>query len=207
MSMKTVVLAACLLWAGSVSAQSLPKPAEFYFDADASATQPLVATDKSGDAAVQDLLKAMERDPRDLVATAHLARLAMQGGREQLGRELYTRALSQVDAGNRYYRSVLWNYAWDLYRLGYHEEALGHWRTLVLSRGVNGGWMPQTLALALWTLDRREDAVQWYAAAVRTEPQDWGTTARYEALLPGWSQEERATLAEVHAAWAANPPS
>jgi len=207
MSVKTVVLTACLLWAGSVSAQSLPKPAEFYFDTDATATQALVATDKSGDAAVQDLLKAMERDPRDLVATAHLARIAMQGGREQLGRELYSRALSQVDAGNRYYRPVLWNFGWDLYRLGHHEEALAQWRTLVLSRGVNGGWMPQTLALALWSVDRRDEAVEWYAAAVRTEPQDWSTTDRYEALLPGWSEDERARLAEVHAAWVANPPS
>ncbi len=207
MSMKTVVLAACLLWAGSVSAQSLPKPAEFYFDADANATQPLVATDKSGDAAVQDLLKAMERDPRDLAATAHLARIAMQGGREQLGRELYLRALSQVDVANRYYRPLMWSFGWDLFRLGHHEEALEQWRTLVLSRGVTGEWMPQTLSLALWSVGRREEAVEWYAAAVRTEPQDWSTTARYEALLPGWSQDERATLAEVHAAWAANPPS
>ena len=64
-----------------------------------------------------------------------------------------------------------------------------------------------TFALALWTLGRKDEAVQWYAAAVRTEPAQWSTPARYAALLPHWRDEERATLAEVQRAWAANPPA
>ena len=67
--------------------------------------------------------------------------------------------------------------------------------------------MPPTFALALWTAGRQQEAVQWYAAAVRTEPTQWISTARYAELLPEWKDSERATLAEVHAAWVANPPT
>ena len=62
-------------------------------------------------------------------------------------------------------------------------------------------------AMALWAVGRHDEAVQWYAAAVRSEPQQWATPAAYVKLLPDWRETERATLAEVHAAWAANPPS
>ena len=71
----------------------------------------------------------------------------------------------------------------------------------------NGAWVPPTLALALWTLGRRDEAVQWYAAAVRTEPQLWNDPSRLAQLLPAWKDEERARLAEVQQAWAANPPA
>jgi hypothetical protein len=49
--------------------------------------------------------------------------------------------------------------------------------------------------------------VKWYAAAVRTEPEQWNSTAAYAQLLPTWRDTERATLAEVHQAWAASPPA
>ena len=54
--------------------------------------------------------------------------------------------------------------------------------------------MPPTLALSLWSLGRKEEAVQWYAAAVRSEPQLWNTTAQFARLLPEWSEADRAEL-------------
>ena len=71
----------------------------------------------------------------------------------------------------------------------------------------NASWVPPTLALALWKLDRRDEAVSWYAAAVRTEPEQWNNAANFPQLLPQWKDEERATLAEVLQAWAAKPPA
>ena len=102
---------------------------------------------------------------------------------------------------------MVWNYGWDLYRAGDDEGAFTQWRTLVEARSVTAAWMPPTLALSLWSLGRKEEAVQWYAAAVRSEPQLWNTTAQFARLLPEWSEADRAVLAEVQAAWAANPPS
>ncbi|MEG3192876.1 tetratricopeptide repeat protein [Lysobacter sp. D1-1-M9] len=207
MQIRCFLLAVALAACGTASAQSLPRPAEFYFDEDASATRAVVAVSATGDAAVEQLLKAIERDPRAAAETAQLAHIAMAGGRPELGRELYARALRLLGTSDGLYRPVMWNYGWDLYRTGDHAAALDSWRTLLLSRNVTAQWMPQTLALVLWTLDRQDEAVQWYAAAVRTEPRQWRSSEAFASLLPTWTAEERATLAEVQAAWAENPPS
>lgn len=203
----TLTLAVALALAGAAHAQSLPKPAEFYFDADANATKPVVAVRESGDEAVERLLKAIKRDPRAVAERAQLAHLAMDGGRPELGRELYNAALAQLDPNDALWRAVLWNYGWDLYRTGAHADALQRWLELANARATTAGWMPPTFALVLWQLGRRDEAVQWYAAAVRTEPTHWRTTEQFPTLLPDWRDAERATLAEVQQAWAANPPS
>src|SRR3546814_1687060 len=87
------------------------------------------------------------------------------------------------------------------------SDLLSRWREAGIETYNNPGWVPPTLALGLWTLDRREEAVQWYAAAVRTEPMHWRDPANLPALLPDWREEDRAKLAEVAAAWAKAPPS
>ena len=207
MSIRTLfLLVAGLSTAGSASAQALPRPAEFYFDAEPNTTRPIVAIRETGDAAVQKLLKAIERNPRAKEEHAQLAHLAMESGRADLGRDLYARTLSRVSDTDALWRPVVWNYGWDLYRSGDATGALVQWQQLVARRS-DGSWVPPTLALALWRNDRKDEAVQWYAAAVRTEPQQWRDPANFPRLLPDWREEERAALAEVQAAWAANPPA
>ncbi len=200
-------MTALLAMAGNATAQSLPKPAEFYFAADANTLRPVVAVRETGDAAMEKLAKIVERDPNAKAEPAQLAHLAMNAGRVDLGRQLYARSLKAIDRADGIWRSVMWNYGWDLFRAGDSEAALTQWRALVEARNVTASWMPPTLALALWSTDRKNEAVQWYAAAVRSEPQQWNTTAQFAQLLPEWSESERAMLAEVQAAWAANPPT
>lgn len=207
MPLRRLVLMACMVAAGSASAQSLPKPAEFYFDADANATKPVVVVRETGEAAMAKLLKMIERKPHASAERAQLAHLAMDAGRVDLGRELYARALQQLGASDAAWRAVMWNYGWDLYRAGDAAAAFAQWRTLLLSRSVTASWMPPTFAVALWSLGRKDEAVQWYAATVRSEPQQWGTSAGYAQLLPAWRDAERATLAEVQATWAAKAPA
>jgi tetratricopeptide (TPR) repeat protein len=201
-----IPLIAGLAIAGAASAQSLPKPAEFYFDADAATTRPVVAIKDTGDAAVQKLLKVIERDPRAKAEHAQLAHLAMDGGRVDLGKELYGRALARITSTDSLWRPLLWNYGWDLYRNGDAAGALAQWQQLLSVRRSNANWVPPTLALALWSAGHKEEAVQWYGAAVRTEPQLWRDPANFTRLLPDWRDSEHVTLAEVQAAWAANPP-
>ena len=204
---KSFLLALGLAAAGAAVAQSLPKPAEFYFDADPTTTRPVVAIKETGDAAVQKLLKAIERDPRARTEYAQLAHLAMAGGRTDLGKEFYARTLVRVAPTDALWRPVMWNYGWDLYRSGDPVGALAQWQQLVEARRSSASWVPPTLALALWSAGRRDEAVVWYAAAVRTEPQLWRDPANFPRLLPDWRAAEHATLAEVQAAWAVNPPS
>ena len=207
MRIRGLLLAVGLMVDSGAQAQALPAPSEFYFEADALAVKPIVAVRETGEIATQKLVRAIQRNPRAVAERAQLAHIAMEAGRVELGRQLYADALALVTQSDGLYRPLLWNYGWDLYRSGDDEAALAQWQKLVAARNSTASWIPTTLAMVLWTLDRKDEAVQWYAAAVRTEPVQWLTTGRYAELLPEWKENERATLAEVHAAWVANPPT
>lgn len=206
MKLFRTVLAILLLAAyGSVAnAQTLPKPKEFYFDQDAAA-KPIVVVEGEGEALAQALMRERDRGRKQVEATAQLAGVAMASGRIDLGRSLFGQALAESQASSTVGRSVRWNYAWALHRNGDTTAALGYWSELAGSYGALS-WVPPTLALALWNLDRKAEAVRWYAAAARTEPVLWGNPANYPKLLPQWRQQDRDVLAEVHAAWLQNPP-
>ncbi|MCC7633216.1 tetratricopeptide repeat protein [Stenotrophomonas rhizophila] len=204
-----VMLAAGLamaLTAFGAAAQSLPALQEFYFDKDAAAA-PMVLIQGSDSGLVDQLMKQRERGRKALEATVQLAGVAMAQGRPELGRTLYQEALATAPATTVPGRTVRWNYGWDLFRLGQAEAALAQWNAAVGGMRGNPSWAPPTYALALWTLGRKDEAVRWYAAAVRTEPGLWNDSSRHAQLLPGWRDSERATLVAVQQAWAAQPPA
>lgn len=197
-----IVLASAVF---SAQAQTVPKPKEFYFDEDRAAVPVVAISGVEGDALVDQLMKARERGRKTVEATAQLAHVAYAGGRADLGGQLYQQALSTAQNGSSTWRSIRWNYGWDLYRQGEHQAALEQWSSLVGAVG-SASWVPPTLSLGLWKLGRKDEAVQWYGAAVRTEPLLWTDARNYASLLPGWRQEDRDTLAEVLGAWQSNPP-
>ncbi len=197
-----VVLVACV---GVAQAQSLPKPKEFYFDEDRAAA-PIVVVEGEGEALAEKLLRERERGRNKIEATAQLAHVAMKSDRVELGETLYEQAVEATSDNSRTGRAVRWNYGWDLYRSGKPEAALAQWSEAI--NGLGGpSWIPPTLAAALWKLERRSEAVEWYAAAVRTYPRGWNSATSSNEMLPQWRQEDRDLLAEIHAAWQARPPA
>ena len=207
MTVLRVVLAVLLAMSGlTMTAQAQVKPKEFYFDQDAATARRIVVVEGEGDALAAELVKARERGRRQMEATAQLAHVAMTENRPDLGKSLYDVAVQGTQPNSSVGRSVRWNYAWDLYRNGEAQPALALWSDLAGSFGAPA-WVPPTMALALWSLDRKTEAVQWYAASVRTEPGLWSDPANFATLLPDWRDEDRKRLAEVHAAWQASPPS
>ena len=205
MKSRVLLAAALLAVAGVVSGQEMPRPVEFYFDADASAMRPVLVLKDRSTPAIERLIRQVERKPDGILEAAQFGHYAMDVGQTRAGLDGYSRAISRLDINNGLWRPIKWTYGWDLYRAGDAQGALAQWVELA-GRGVAASWMPPTFAMALWKLGRRDEAVRWYAAAVRTEPTQWSTTDRHAQLLPQWRPEERATLAEVQAAWAANPP-
>ena len=198
---------ALLLWAGvsgSAAAQTLPKPKEFYFDADPMAVT-MRAIDSDAADVVDQLMRQRQRGRRAVEASVQLARMALREGRSELAAPLYEEALAQASSTQQ--RGVRWNQGWDLYRSGDHAGALEAWSQALQLTRLSPSWAPPTLAIGLWQSGRRDEAVAWYAAAVRTEPQDWSDAGNHVRLLPDWSDAERTVLAQVHAAWAANPPA
>ena len=204
---RTVLAFLLAMYGLAAQAQAIPKPKEFYFDRDVSARLIVVANGE-GEALAQELLKMRERGRKSIEATAQLAHVAMTQNRPELSKQLYQQALqsTQGNTNSTINRSIQWNHAWDLYRNGEPEPALRQWTELASGVGAPA-WVPPTMALALWSVNRKSEAVQWYAAAVRTEPLLWGDPANFPRLLPDWREQDRAKLAEVQAAWQANPPS
>lgn len=204
------MVAGALLLAGlfvaNVQAQSLPKINEFYFDDDVAA-KPFHAVPPEQADAVDQLMKLRERGRKGVEATAQLASIAYRDGRAELGGKLYDEAMGAVADTSVQARSLRWNHGWDLYRRGDAQDALNLWSKAAESTRGNPSWLPPTLALVLWKLERKDEAVAWYAAAVRTEPGQWSDTAAYAQLLPSWNDAERTQLAQVQQAWAANPPA
>jgi tetratricopeptide (TPR) repeat protein len=197
-----VVLVACV---GVAQAQSLPKPKEFYFDEDRAAA-PIVVVEGEGEALAEKLLRERERGRNKIEATAQLAHVAMSSDRIELGQTLYEQAVAATSDNSRTGRAVRWNYGWDLYRSGKPAAALAQWSEAI--NGLGGpSWIPPTLAVALWKLDRRGEAVEWYAASVRTYPRRWHSATSSNEVLPHWRQEDRDLLADIHDAWQANPPA
>lgn len=194
-------------WSLLAQAQTLPAPKEFYFDADAQTTRELVALRGEGDALIDRLAASVARKPDDVESRAQLARVAMRSGRKELADELYQSAQRNAAGNQRLARQVGWNYGWDLYQAGEYQRALDQWQKLLGGWPAAPSWQPPTLALALWKLDRHSEALAWYAAAVRTEPNLWNSSANFAQLLPDWREEDRQALAEVLAAWQANPPA
>jgi Tfp pilus assembly protein PilF len=167
----------------------------------------VVVQQSQGDALVAQLLKQRERGRRVVEATVQLASVAIAQGRTELGEQLYREALKDAPVQSSVGRGVRWNYGWDLLRQGQPEAALEQWQAAAGSTLSKPSWLPPSYALALWRLGQKEQAVQWYAAAVRTEPSQWSDSSRYAQLLPQWREDERASLAEVQQAWAAAPPA
>ena len=207
MTLQRLALATALaLAAFAAQAQTLMKPTEFYFDEDRNTARLIVAAEGEGEPLAAKLLKQIERGRSQVESTAQLAHVAMGQNRLELGKTLYQEALTRTGGRGILGRAVRWNYGWDLYRLDQKQDALAQWTELVSGFG-SPSWAPPTLALVLWNLDRKAEAVQWYAAAVRTEPRLWNDPANFPALLPDWREQDRQHLAEVQRAWAANPPA
>ncbi|HEL4192177.1 TPA: tetratricopeptide repeat protein [Stenotrophomonas maltophilia] len=209
MSVPGKILAGVLLASGVATAwaaPAMPAPQEFYFDSDLAAA-PMVAMQGEGDELVTQLVRLRERGRRAVEATVQLASVASTQGRAELADQLYGEALKEAPAQSSAGRSVRWNYGWDLLRQGKPEAALEQWLSSAGNARSKPSWVPPTYALALWRMGQKQEAVQWYAAAVRTEPSQWSTSANYAQLLPQWREDERASLAEVQQAWAAAPPA
>lgn len=189
----------------AASAQALPQIREFYFDID-SAAAPMQAVDPALPDVVDQLARQRTRGRRMIEATVQLADIAAADNRLELADTLYKEAIANTPANSTIGRSVRWNYGWHAFRQGRLEQAGQAWGQAMEQARGQPGWAPPTLALLLHSQGDTAQAVTWFAAAVRTEPQLWADPANFGQLLPAWLPAEREMLRQVHQAWVANPP-
>lgn len=190
----------------TASAQALPQIREFYFDTDPAAA-PMQAVDPALPDVVDQLARQRTRGRRVAEATVQLANIAAADGRQELAASLYTEVLEATPSNSVAGRSVRWNMGWFAFRKGDHALARRSWLDALDNVRGQPSWAPPTLALLSDAEGDRAEAVKWFAAAVRTEPQLWSDPANFERLLPTWTPAERQALAQIHQAWVAAPPA
>ena len=200
------LLLSALFGISTAAAQTLPPVAEFYFDNDVAAVSVKLVPAET-DELVGTLMRHRERGRRAVEANLQLADIAIAEGRNELAMTLYAEAIDAASAGSQLSRRVQWNAGWGMWRIGEPEKALDAWLRSLRDSRLSPSWAPPTLAMVLWELGRQQDAVAWYAAAVRTEPADWSDADNHARLLPDWKPRELGLLAQVHQAWQAAPPA
>ena len=139
-------------------------------------------------------------------------RLAQVAGATTAGHELALRgdldgaarkyapafALAENDAFAE--RHVRWSYGWSLLALSAPREALAQWQR---ARALHGGepfWYGYTVPTALWMSGDTKLAIEYFDAAVRSNP-EWGRRSGLRKRTAHWRAHERRVIALVADAW------
>jgi hypothetical protein len=67
--------------------------------------------------------------------------------------------------------------------------------------GGNPLWAPTTYAIGLWAAGEKDKAVEFYKAAVRSNPRRYGTASGLAETTRGWDPDQRQTIEAVYTAW------
>lgn len=198
-------LGLALLLAGSAAAAvaqdtSLPQPAEAYGMDDPAAVAPkrIDANDNLGK---QTLDQILQYDPENVNARIQNAELLIARGMRQRGLDEYVYALRLAESDPVKLRTVYWNYGWALFRVGEARGAITQWQQAERMHGGTPIWVPTTYAVGLWNAGEKDRALQFYKAAVTSNPRRWGEAAGLKESTANWGPAEKAAIEAVYAAW------
>ena len=177
-----------------------PTPAEGYGADDPLAVAPK-RIDPTDNAARQMLEQILQYDPENVKARIQNAELMMARGMRQRGLDEYAYALRLAEGDPEKQRMVHWNYGWALHRAGEAYGAITQWMKAEALHGGNPIWAPTTYAIGFWAAGEKAKAIEFYKAAVRSNPRRWGTASGLAESTRGWDPAQRQTIEAVYAAW------
>jgi tetratricopeptide (TPR) repeat protein len=198
-----IALVAVLAFASLTAAaqdSGLPQPEEAYGMDDPAAVAPkrIDANDNLGR---QTLEQILQYDPENVNARIQNAELLIARGMRQRGLDEYVYALRLAESDPLKLRTVYWNYGWALFRVGEARGAITQWQQAERMHGGQPIWVPTTYAVGLWVAGEKELALQFYKAAVRSNPRRWGEASGLKESTANWGANEKAAVDAVYAAW------
>lgn len=169
-----------------------------FLDADPMAMDESLVQGVHNQATLIRALKArLRRNPSDADATMDLGLLAAQSGDGFA--HYFERAEALVDDDSNRRRRLAWARGHACAAGGDAECALRHWHAAASAFGGDARWVPAAYSYALWGLGRTEQAIDWYAAAVRADAR----LGRGEhAALVGVGTELNRLSRDLFSAWA-----
>jgi tetratricopeptide (TPR) repeat protein len=180
--------------------QPLPRASESYGEDDTAAVRPK-PIDPTDVRARQMLEQVLQYDPENVSARIQNANLMIARGLRQrgLGEYEYLRRLAGQDP--KKLRQVVWNYGWALFETGDARRAVAEWMEAEKLHGGHPIWVPTTYAVGLWVAGDRDLAVQFYRAAVNSNPRRWGEERGLTEATRAWTPNEKLAIEAVYAAW------
>jgi Tfp pilus assembly protein PilF len=197
--LRTCLLLGLLATSVAVQAQR-PLPADRYPDVDPAA-QYATAPDPRDRRAMTELERVVSRDANNIPARVQMALVLLQRGQPARAGNEFRGAIAAAAPGDTLSRYARWNYGWSLFESADPAGALEQWQLAAEQHGGRPDWVPLLYALVLWVQGDREGAVEYYAAAVRTDPARWSTAQALEASISEWPVNARFTLESVRQAW------
>lgn len=179
----------------------VPPPAPRYMQLDAAA-RALKSPSGSRGAVRSRLNAALARNPRNASLLIDRAFFLFSGGDKNEAERDYARAMTLVPADDELVRRALWAWGWSLFNGGDDARALEKWQKAAEHHGGQPYWVPYTYPLALWRMGQKELALDYFHAAVASEP-SWGNPAGFAENTRHWQDVERNTGSEVLQAWIA----
>ena len=191
--------------AGTLHAQSdesLAPPAASYPDSDPAAVRPDML-DPQDRSARQNLEQVLRRAPKNVPAKVQNAWLLLARGTRQRGYDAFEDAIRSAPANSLPLRHAHWNYGWALFAGADVPQALEHWQLAAQLHGGHPTWVPTTFAVGLWLTGRSDLALDYYGAAVKSDPDRWGEASGLAEATRNWGANEKLAIEAVHAAWRA----
>lgn len=178
----------------------LPVPFEAYGEDDPAAVAPR-RVDPTDSRATKTLEQILQYDPENVSARIQNAELLIARGMRQRGLDEYAYALRLAGSDEAKLRQVYWNYGWALFHVGEARGAVTQWLQAERRHGGRPLWVPTTYAIGLWEAGERDLALEFYKAAVRSNPRRWGEAAGLKEATRDWSDAQRAAMDAVYGAW------
>lgn len=203
----TLILALLLAPLSAFAAEArtaVPPPAEKYLDPD-----PFSRADQTVDLnGMENPLKGLDAriaaDPTDFHLFVERGYLKADRGDVKGAQADYAQAVKAAGDNAHELRFAHWSHGWALLGLELPEASLAEWRESEKLHGGHPYWVPYTYAMGLWAAGRNDEAVAYYAAAVRSFPERWGSRETVRTHSSKMKPEEQALLLAVFNEWEAN---
>lgn len=178
----------------------IPAPAGVYADNDPAAVRPDMQ-DPQDRAARRQLDQVLKSNPDNVPARVLDAWMLFEAGNRSRATRAFESAIASAPDGSLPLRHAHWNYGWALFSSADNAGALQHWQAAADLHGGHPSWVPTTFAIGLWLTGHTERAIEYYDAAVASDPDRWGDAAGVAEATRTWGANEKLALEAVQAAW------
>lgn len=197
-----MILAIALLAMASLvrAAEPVPPPDGIYADNDPAAVRPVLLDPQDRDARRQ-LDQVLKTNPGNVPARVLNAWMLFEYGSRPRALQAFQEALRSAPDGSLPLRHAHWNLGWALFASADHTGALEHWRAAAALHGGKPSWVPTTFAIGLWLTGHSERSIEYYQAAVDSDPDRWGDAAGVAEATRDWGANEKLAIEAIQAAW------